>query len=84
MCWNKVLLLWQEIFSSHFYTLLQKVQSWETMSKFQDISATQILRDINFDNFEGPKNCHFDHLAALNLEFSITFDIFKSEIFLKI
>ena len=30
--------------------------NWEyTMWKFQDFSATQILREINFGHFEGPK-----------------------------
>ena len=30
--------------------------NWEyTMRKFQDISAIQILREIDFDYFQGPK-----------------------------
>ena len=39
------------------------------MWKFQDISATQILREINFDQFEAPKTAILTICAALNFEF---------------
>ena len=52
--------------------------NWEyTMSKFQDISATQILREINFGHFEGPKTAILTIWAALNFELLGIFDIFK-------
>ena len=59
--------------------------NWEnTLWKFQDISATQNLRDINCCHFEAPKIVILTILAALNFEFLEIFDIFKREIFLKI
>ena len=49
--------------------------SWEyTMWKFQDFSATQILREINFGHFEAPKNASLTILVALNFRF---FEIHK-------
>ena len=54
------------------------------MWKFQDISATQILREINFGQFEAPKTAILTIWAALNFEFLVLFYIFKHEIFLKI
>ena len=36
------------------------------MWKFQDISATQILREINFGHFEAPKAAILNNLAAMN------------------
>ena len=39
------------------------------MWKFQDLSATQILREIKFGHFEAPKTAIFTILAALNFEF---------------
>ena len=52
--------------------------NWEyTMWKFQDFSATQILREINFGYFEGPKTAFSTIWAAVNFEFLGTFDIFK-------
>ena len=54
------------------------------MWKFQDISATQILREINFGQFEAPKTTILTIWAALNFEFLGTLDIFKIEIFPKI
>ena len=47
-----------------FYTSGQP--NWEnnyTIREFQDFSASQILREINFDNFEAPKKYYFDHLS---------------------
>ena len=52
------------------------------MWKFQDLSATQILREINFGHFEAPKTAILTILEALNFEYLRTFDIFKCEIFL--
>ena len=46
-----------------------------TVWKFQDFTATQILREINFDHIEAAKNCHFDHFAALNFKYLVIFDI---------
>ena len=37
------------------------------MWKFQDFSASQILREINFGHFEAPKNCRFIHLNSSDL-----------------
>jgi len=37
------------------------------MWKCQDFSAIQLLREINFGQFEAPKNCHFDYMS--NSEF---------------
>ena len=54
------------------------------MWKFQDFSATPILREINFGHLEAPKTAILTIWAALNYEFLGTFDIFKGEIFPKI
>ena len=57
---------------------------WEyTMWDFQDSSATQILREINFGHFEAP-NLLFDQFWNLSFQFLGTFDIFKCEICPKI
>ena len=54
------------------------------MWKFQDLSATHILHEINFDHFEAPKTAILTILSALHFE-SLGFgDIFKSEKFRKI
>ena len=54
--------------------------NWEyTRWKFQDFSASQILSEINFWNFEAPKNCRFIW-AAPNVEFLGIFDILKCQI----
>ena len=39
------------------------------MSKFQDISATQILREINFDNLKAPKTAILTIWVVVNFEF---------------
>ena len=49
------------------------------MWKFQDISATQNLREINFGHFEAHENAILPIWAALNFEFLGIFDIFKCE-----
>ena len=44
--------------------------NWEyTMWKFQDISATQILREIKFDHFQGPKTAILTILAEIDFKF---------------
>ena len=53
------------------------------MWKFQDIFATQILHEIDFDHFEALKIAILTFWAALNSEFFGFFDIFKREIFPK-
>ena len=50
--------------------------------KFQDFSAAQILREINFGHFDAPKIAIFIIWAGLNFEYLCTFGIFKCEIFL--
>ena len=56
-------------FSSHT-VLGSLIVKWEyTMWKFQDISATHILCEINFDHFEGPKTAILTIWPALNFEF---------------
>ena len=50
------------------------------MWKFQDFSATQILREINFGHSEAPKTAILTFWVALNFEFLGFFDIFKCEI----
>ena len=50
------------------------------MWKFQNFSATQILREINLGHFEEPKTAILTILAALNFGILAIFDIFKSEI----
>ena len=54
------------------------------MWKFQNISATQILREINFGYLETPKTAILTNWANVNFEFLATLDIFKCEIFPKI
>ena len=54
------------------------------MWKFQDFSATQILREINVGHFEPPKIAILTISAALNFEFLYIFDIFKRKIQKKI
>ena len=45
---------WMNYFLSNHYTPGQS--NWEyTIWKFQDFSATQILREINFGHFEAQK-----------------------------
>ena len=59
--------------------------NWEyTMWKFQDFSASQILREINFGPIEDPKTAILTIWAALNYKILDIFDIFKFEIFIKI
>ena len=54
---------------------------WEfTMWKCQDISATQILREINFGYFEVLKTAILTILAALDFVFLGTFDISSMKI----
>ena len=43
-------------------------------------TATQILREINFDHIEAHKIAILTILAALNFEFLKSFDIFMCEI----
>ena len=50
------------------------------MWNFQDFSANQILREINFGHFEAPKTAILTIWVALNFEFLDIFDIFKCEI----
>ena len=47
------------------------------MWKFQDLSAIQILREINFGHFEAQKTAILAIWAALNFDFT---NIFKCEI----
>ena len=47
------------------------------MWKFQNFSITQILREIKFGDFGGPKNAILTHLEALN------FDLYEFLYFLK-
>ena len=47
------------------------------MWKFQDFSATQILREINFGHFEVSKTANLIIWSAMNFEFLDIFDIFK-------
>ena len=57
------------------------IGKWEyTMWKFQDFSATQILREINFGHFEAPKTAILTIWAPLDFKFLGTSDIFKCEI----
>jgi len=50
------------------------------MWKFQDSSATQILRGVNFGHFKALKTAVLTKYVALNFEFLGMFDIFKCEI----
>ena len=50
------------------------------MWKFQDFSATQISREINFGHFEAPKIAILTIWAAVNFEVLETINIFKHEI----
>ena len=54
------------------------------MWKYQDFSATQILREINFGHFETPKVAVYAIWTALNLEILETFNISRCEIVPKI
>ena len=49
----------------------------DTVWKFQNFSITQILREIKFGDFGGPKNAILTHLEALN------FDLYEFLYFLK-
>ena len=58
--------------------------NWEnTMWKFQDFSATQILREIDFGHFEAPKPSILINRAAINFGFLGIFGVFKGKMFLK-
>ena len=75
---TRILTIWKELF--RIYRPGQP--NWEfTMWKFQDFSATQILREFNFCNFKDPKSAILTISAALNFTFLRTFDIFKCVIF---
>ena len=50
------------------------------MGKFQDFSATQILREINFDYFGAPKTAVLTIVAVVNFEFLEFIDTFYREI----
>ena len=39
------------------------------MWKFQDFPITQILREINFEDFKSAKSAILTHLEALNFDF---------------
>ena len=54
------------------------------MWKFQDFSATQILREINFGHFEVSIIAICTIWAALNFEFLVFYDDFIYEIFPRI
>ena len=54
------------------------------MWKFNDISATQILREFNYGHFEAPKTAIPTIWAALNFVFLGTFDISILKIYQKI
>ena len=47
------------------------------MRKFQDISATQILREIDFDHFQGPKTAILTILAEIDFKFLRISDLFQ-------
>ena len=46
-------------------SLLVEITVW----KFQNFSATQILREIDFRDFRGPKYAILVHLEALKYDF---------------
>ena len=55
--------------------------NWEyTIWKFQDFSATQNLRKINFGYFQASNAATLTFWVALNFEFLGLFDIFKCKI----
>ena len=54
------------------------------MWKFQDLSAIQILREINFGHFEASKTAILTICAVPNIEFLGTIDNSKTEFFPKI
>ena len=54
------------------------------MWKFQNITPTQVSREINFGNFEAPKTAIFTILVALIFEFLETLVILNCEILPKI
>ena len=54
------------------------------MCKFQDFSASQILRELNFCHFEAPKTAILTFWTAQNFALMGDFDIFKCEMFPKI
>ena len=53
------------------------------MGKFQDVSATRILREITLGHLEAPKTAILSILAGLNFEFLGNHNIFKYDIFQK-
>ena len=48
--------------------------------KFQNLSAIQNLREINFWNCKSPKNCHFDIFVTLKFDFVDVLRCFRAEI----
>ena len=59
--------------------------NWKyTMWKFQDFSDTQIIREINFGHFKGPKIAILTISALLNFTSLGTHEILMCEIFQKI
>jgi len=60
------------VISRNFYSKSRHFPTG-TVWKFQNFTATQILRENNFGDVEPPKNCHFDQFLGI-------FDVFKCEI----
>ena len=53
-------------------TSINQVRSYtDTVWKFYNFSATQFLREINSDWFQKVKNCPFNNLEALNVDFLV-------------
>ena len=47
----------------------KNMESFYTVWKFQEFSITQILREINFEDFRSAKSAILTHLEALKLDF---------------
>ena len=48
--------------------------------KFQDLSITQILREINFVDYRSAKSAILTYLEALNFDFYVFLHFLKAEI----
>ena len=59
------------LFTNYYLPLLENYTciTVPTVWKFHDISVTQILREINFEDFRSAKFAILTHLEALKLDF---------------
>ena len=64
--WNEFAIFVNDVRTFEIEIIYTKVWRRNTMWKYGNFSATQILREINFGHFEEPKTVILTILVALN------------------